>query len=148
MRYAKSSDSLQSWKCHYIIFLKYSGADSSASKLNFKVSFPHSFSLVHPSELLLSLAAQNITFSVSSVIIIIIIIQEISTAHDLELKARVQCAHRKNTEQITYKNKKTNKAHHNYHALDDCTIIQSTTAGKVDSPETTNCTSVHKRFIK
>ena len=49
-----------------------------------------------------------------------------------------------------YKNKKqkTNKAHHNYHTLDDRTIIQTTTAGKVDRPETTNCTSVHKHVIK
>ena len=54
----------------------------------------------------------------------------------------------KNAECITYKNKKTNKTHHNYHALDDRTIIQSTTAGKVDSPETASCTSVHKRVIK
>ena len=46
------------------------------------------------------------------------------------------------------KNKKTNKAHHNYHTVDGRTIIQSTTAGKVDSPETTNCTSVHKNVIK
>ena len=43
---------------------------------------------------------------------------------------------------------RTNKAHHNYHTLDNRTIIQSTTAGKVDSPETTNCTSVHKHVIK
>ena len=41
------------------------------------------------------------------------------------------------------KNKKTNKAHHNYHTLDNRTIIQSTTAKKVDSPETTNCTNVY-----
>ena len=49
---------------------------------------------------------------------------------------------------MTYKNKKTNKAHHNYHTLDDRSIIQSTTAGKVDDSETTNCTSVHKHVIK
>ena len=46
------------------------------------------------------------------------------------------------------KNKKTNKAHHNYHTMDDRTIIQSTTAEKVNSPETTNCTSIHKHIIK
>ena len=42
----------------------------------------------------------------------------------------------------------TNKAHHNYHTLDNCTIIQSAAGGKVDSPETTNCTSLHKHIIK
>ena len=46
------------------------------------------------------------------------------------------------------KNKKTNNAPHNNHTLDDRTIMQSTTAGKVDSPETTNCASVHKHVIK
>ena len=45
------------------------------------------------------------------------------------------------------KNKKTNKAQHNYHTLDNRTIIQSTTAKKVDSPETTNCTNVLKHIL-
>ena len=39
------------------------------------------------------------------------------------------------------KNKKTNKAHHNYQTMDERIIIQSTTAGKADSPKTTNCIS-------
>ena len=78
----------------------------------------------------------------------IIIIQEISIAHDPELKSWGTIRSQKNAECITYKNKKTKKAHHNYHTLDDRTIIQSTTAGKVDNPVTTNCTSVHLHVIK
>ena len=73
--------------------------------------------------------------------------QEIYVVHNPELKAGAQCAHRKT--QYQNKNKtKTNKTHHNYHRMDDRTIIQSTTARKVDSPETTDCTSVHKHVIK
>ena len=47
---------------------------------------------------------------------------------------------------------KTKKKHTivmvNDHTVNDHTVIQSTTAGKVNSPETTNCTSVHKHVIK
>ena len=60
---------------------------------------------------------------------------------------KVQCSHKKKTKKKTttqnalpIKNKtqnKTNKEHYNYHTMDDRTIIQSTTAGKVYSPETT-----------
>ena len=79
--------------------------------------------------------------------------QEISIAHNPELKAGAQCAHRKTQNELHISknkqtNKQTNKAHHNYHAMDDRIIMQSTTAGKVDSPETTDCTSVHKHVIK
>ena len=71
---------------------------------------------------------------------------------------KVQCSHKKKNKKTTttqnalpIKNKtqnKTNKEHYNYHTMDDRTIIQSTTAGKVDSPETANCTSVHMHAIK
>ena len=81
-----------------------------------------------------------------------IIIQEISIPHNPKLKAGAQCAHRKTQNELPIKKaknpNKTNKAHHNYHTMDNRAIIQSTTAGKVDSPETTNCTSVHKHVIK
>ena len=47
---------------------------------------------------------------------------------------------------------KTKKKHTivmvNDHTVNDHTVIQSTTAGKENSPETTNCTSVHKHVIK
>ena len=59
------------------------------------------------------------------IIIIIIIIQEISIAHDAELKAGAQSTQRKTLNEL-----------------------QATTAGKVDSPETNNCTSVYKHVIK
>ena len=82
---------------------------------------------------------------------VIIVILEISVAHNLELKARAQCVHRKTKKKKNYiknKNKKTNKAH----TMDNHTINEEkkeeTTTGKVDSPETTNCTSVHKHVIK
>ena len=53
----------------------------------------------------------------------------------------------KNAKWITYVEKEE-EAHCSYHAMSDHTIIQSTTAGKVDNPETTNCTSIYKHVIK
>ena len=44
--------------------------------------------------------------------------------------------------------KKKKKAHRNYHTMNFHTIIQWMTAAEVDSPETANCTSVHKHVIK
>ena len=72
----------------------------------------------------------------------VIIIQEVSIPHNPQLKAGAQCAHRKTLNELPI-NKKTNKTHHNYHTLDDRTIIQST-ARKVDNPETTNYNHVIK----
>ena len=51
----------------------------------------------------------------------------------------------KNAKSITYIKKKKKK--HTI-TITQWTIIQSTTAGKVDIPETTNYTSVHKHVIK
>ena len=82
----------------------------------------------------------------------IMIIQEISIEHNFRAKSWVQCSHKKTQNGLPIKNKQTNKqtskSHHNYHTMDDRTIIQSATAGKVDNPETTNCTSVNKHVIK
>ena len=92
------------------------------------------------------------------ILMIIIIIQKISVAHNPQLKARTQCIHRKTQNKYLCKKKKkkkrrTNRAHHDYHTLDNHTIYEDrrrtkkkrrkmcrTTARKVDSPETTNCT--------
>ena len=59
--------------------------------------------------------------------VIIITTQEISVAHNPELKARAQCAHRKTQNKLPIQktNKKKNqknKALHNYHTVDNYTI--------------------------
>ena len=80
---------------------------------------------------------------------IIIRIQEISIEHNPRLKARAQCAHRK-TQKKYLKNKEKNRAHHDYHTMDNHTICGGEREGgmqvqnnsqkkKVESSEITNC---------
>ena len=90
-------------------------------------------------------------------IIIIIIrrrIQEISIAKNPKLKARAQCAHRKKHNNYLYENQNTTEEQ-TEHTMTTVpwTIIQSmrrlkksATAGQVESPKTTNCTSIHKHI--
>ena len=54
----------------------------------------------------------------------------------------------KNAEWITYIKTKTKRQIKHTITTTHWTIVQSTTAKKVDSPETTNCTNVHKHIIK
>ena len=100
-----------------------------------------------------TLGSKNLVMDLPScqIIIIIKILQEISMAHNPELKAGAQCAHRKRQNKLPIKQKQqTNKAHHSYHTMDNHTINKGkkeekkrkeTTAGEVYSPETTNCTN-------
>ena len=61
-----------------------------------------------------------------SIIIILIIIQEISTAHNPQLKARAQCAHRKTQNKYLYKNKNRKRRTEYTMTTTPWTIIQFT----------------------
>ena len=97
-----------------------------------------------------------------SIIIILIIIQEISTAHNPQLKTRAQCAHRKTQNKYLCKNKnknRTNRVHQDYHTVDNHTIYkekkqtnknraEQQPEKKVKRPRLLTGPRIHKHIIK
>ena len=59
----------------------------------------------------------TVVFTACVYVCVRVIIQKISIVHNPELKAEARCAHRKTLNALPIKNK--NKAHHNYHTMDD-----------------------------